>query len=249
MSFFGHLKKLIDTSVDEGISKKKDPAVAVRALVRDMKTHLSGARAAMAVLARDERRLRVELTKVKTEARSWHKKAEDALIAGDEALARKCLRNKLAAGRCYREIEIEHNKLVANSLKLKKCIGLLQVRLKEVTAREKAMFAKLRRIKRAEFLKTKFPMHKEMALKMALEEMDYDTERRLYASFLLEEDSLDRKFRELESNNVLLDDELKLLKESSLTNKCLTTRPKKTRKTVPRKAVTRKKIVRRKEVE
>ena len=216
MSFFGQLKKLINTKVDGGISQEKDPALAVRALVRDMKTHLSGARAAMAVLVRDERRLRVELGKVKVEGKTWHKKAEDALLAGDEPLARKCLRHKLAAGKCYREIEVEHSKLVANGTKLKKAISMLQVRLKEVTAREKAIFAKLRRIKRAEFLKTKFPMHKELALKMALEELDYDTERRLYSSFLLDEDSLDRKFRELESNNVLVDDELKLLKESSV---------------------------------
>jgi phage shock protein A len=215
MSFFGHLKKLINTKVGEGISKEKDPAVAVRTLVRDMKTHLSGAQSALVVLRRDEQRLRLDLVKIDTESKVWLKKAQDALVAGNEPLARQCLRHKLAAVKCYREIETEHKKLVSNLAKLEKGISLLQVRLKEVTAREKAMFAKMRRIKRAEFLQTKFPQHKELALKMALEELDYDTERRLHASFLLEEDALDRKFRELEANNVAVDDELKLLKKDS----------------------------------
>ena len=213
MSFLGHLKKLINTRLDEDVSSAEDPAVAVRSLVRDMREHLSGARAALSVMSRDERRLKAELVKLDRERKQWHKKAESALLSKDEQTARKCLRHKIAAQKCHDEIKIEHDKLAANCRKLDKAVRLLQERLKEATAREKAVLARIRRIKRAEFLKDRFPMHKELAIKMALEELDYDTERRLHASFLLEEDSLDRTFEELASDDMLVTRELKQLKK------------------------------------
>jgi len=213
MAFIGHLKKLIDTSVEQDVHKSTNPGLEVARLVREMKTHLSGARSALSVLVRDERRMKSELLKLNKEVVSWHKKAEEALDCGDEKSARKCLRYKIASRKCYREIAKEHSKLVNSCNSLKKTIHLLQQKLKEAMAREKMLRARLRRVKRVEFLKNKFPEHKEAAMKMALEELDYDTERRLYSSFILEEDSLERKFRELEADSTLVENEFKKLKK------------------------------------
>ncbi len=214
MSFLGQLKKLINASIDEDALAGKDPAVVVRTLVRDMQHHLSGARTALNLMSRDERKLKTELVKLQKERGQWHKQAERALLKGDEPEARKCLRHKIAAKKCYDEIEGEYKKLAASCEKLRKAIGLLQRRLKETTAREKAILSKIRRIKRAEFLKSKFPMEKELAVKMAMEELDYDSERRVYASFLLEGDALDKKFQEVSSDDVLITDELTKIRKN-----------------------------------
>lgn len=212
MSLFKRIKRLVGTKLDDDDGEHVDPAKRVRALVVEMSTHLSEARATLAVAVRDERRMERQLRIALAEVDRWQLNAKQALESGREDLAREALKRKLGAKKFLEELEVEHGKLKANVQRIKRYVVDLERKLREAQTRERLLLQKQRRIKQAEFLKERFPEHKQQLLRAALEDLGDDTDRIAHRTLLLEEDPLERRFKELENREELVDDELAELK-------------------------------------
>ena len=103
-------------------------------------------------------------------------------------------------------------KLKENVSRIKSFLADLESKLKQAQKRERILLQKQRRIRQAEFLKERFPEHKEQLLRAALDSLEDDTEKIAYENLLLEEDPLERRFKELEDKDDLVDGELENLK-------------------------------------
>jgi len=213
MSLLQRIKRLVGANLDDTASSEPDPAKRVRAMIVDMRTGVAEARATLALAVRDERRLERQIADATREVDRWHLNARHALEAKRDDLAREALKRKLGAKRFVDELVVEHEKLKHSVQTIKQVVVDLERRLREAQTRERVLLQKQRRLKQAEFLKERFPEHKHEILRAALEDLSDETERLTYDTLLLEQDPLEKRFRELEDRDDLVDDELADLKK------------------------------------
>mgnify|MGYP001555419098 CR=1 FL=1 len=212
MSFVKRFKRLLSAKVEEKVEKETDPAKRVRKLVCEMKAHVAEGRATLAIAVRDERRMERQVHGAKKEVERWHINAKQALEVNKESLAREALKRKLGAKKFLDDLLRELEKLRENVQTIKKFVIDLERKLKEAQTRERMLLQKQRRLKQANFLKERFPERKQELLRAALDSLEDDTDKLAYETLLLEEDPLEKRFRELEDREELVDDELAELK-------------------------------------
>ena len=214
MSFVKRFKRLLSANLEKKVEEQEelDPAKRVRKLICEMKAHVSEGRATLAIAVRDERRMERQVHSAKKEVERWHVNAKQALEVNKEKLAREALKRKLGAKKFLDDLLRELEKLKENVQTIKKLVLDLERKLKEAQARERILLQKQRRLKQANFLKEKFPERKQELLRAALDSLEDDTDKLAYETLLLEEDPLEKRFRELEDRDELVDDELAELK-------------------------------------
>ncbi|HLK91893.1 MAG TPA: PspA/IM30 family protein [Polyangia bacterium] len=94
MGILGRLSTLIKSNVNDAIDSMQDPGKEIDQMVRDMEDYARQARAEVARCIADERLLERRLQTIEGEIADWQKKAEMAIRAGDDALAKQALLRK-----------------------------------------------------------------------------------------------------------------------------------------------------------
>ncbi|ADY26347.1 phage shock protein A, PspA [Deinococcus proteolyticus MRP] len=103
MSIFDRLSRLIRANVNDMISKAEDPSLIIEQALRDMRAAYTDARREVAEAMSQSTKLEREAKTNETLSEEYNRKAEEALRAGSEDLAREALRRAqnhkdLAAG-------------------------------------------------------------------------------------------------------------------------------------------------------
>ena len=94
MGILGRLSSLIKSNVNDVIDSMQDPAKEIDQMVRDMEESARQARTEVAQCLAEEKRLQKRVADLEGEAADWVKRAETAVRAGDDALAKEALRRK-----------------------------------------------------------------------------------------------------------------------------------------------------------
>ncbi|WP_336776862.1 PspA/IM30 family protein [Paenibacillus sp. MMO-58] len=95
MGIFKRMKDLTKASVNEVLDKMEDPVVMLNQYLRDMESEIHQAEVTVAKQMANERRLKQRLDEAVRSIADRESKAEAALRAGQEELARKLLEEKL----------------------------------------------------------------------------------------------------------------------------------------------------------
>ena len=85
---------MIKSNVNDLVDSMQDPAKEIDQMVRDMEDSARQARTEVAECLGTEKRLQKRVTELEAEAAEWVKRAETAVRAGDDALAKEALRRK-----------------------------------------------------------------------------------------------------------------------------------------------------------
>jgi phage shock protein A len=144
MGILGRLSTLIKSNVNDAIDSMQDPGKEIDQMVRDMEDTARQARTEVAGCLADERRLERRLQAIGDEISDWQKRAETAVRAGDDGLAREALQRKT-------DQEAERGE-VAKALQeqgvyvdqLTAALKALDARLKDVKLRQGTLRAKAR---------------------------------------------------------------------------------------------------------
>ena len=138
------LSTLINSTVNDVIDSMQDPAKAIDQMVRDMEDSAKQARTEVAGCIAEEKRLERRVADLEGEVGDWERRAEQAVRASDDVLAKEALRRK-----AEKETERDETKKAAQEQsvyadQLAVALRALDARLKDVKLRQGTLRAKAR---------------------------------------------------------------------------------------------------------
>jgi phage shock protein A len=133
----------------------QDPAKEIDQMVRDMEESARQARAEVAQSRAGEKRLQKRVTDLENEAAEWVKRAETAVRAGDDELAKEALRRKAEkeAERIETQKAVQEQGVYADQLT--QALKALDARLADIKLRQGTLRAKARATKKGSPLSPK----------------------------------------------------------------------------------------------
>jgi phage shock protein A len=144
MGILGRLSTLVKSNLNDAIDSMQDPGKEIDQMVRDMEDYARQARAEVGRSIADERILERRLQTVEEEIVDWGKKAEMAVRAGDDGLAKEALsrRGEKEAERAETKKALQEQGVYADQLTA--ALKALDARLKDVKLRQGTLKAKAR---------------------------------------------------------------------------------------------------------
>jgi phage shock protein A len=136
---FSRMVCVLRAEVDDFLTRLEDPKKMVRQLVLDMEDTLDDAMAAVGRAVANEKMLEKQLSVKKEAEQVWQKKAESAMEAGEEELARKALLHNVAVTEVIASLEQGVGESREVSAVLKKRLGELKVKLASAKTRQASL--------------------------------------------------------------------------------------------------------------
>jgi phage shock protein A len=147
MGILGRLSTLIKSNLNDAIDGMQDPAKEIDQMVRDMEESARQARTEVATCMGEEKRLQKRVEQIDGEIKTWTDRAETAVRAGDDNLAKEALRRRgeKEAERAETQKSLQEQGVYVDQLTT--ALKALEARVKDVklrqgTLREKARAAK-----------------------------------------------------------------------------------------------------------
>jgi phage shock protein A len=132
MNLLERVLTLLRANLNTLVEKADDPEKVLRQLQLDMRNQLMQVKTQVATAIAESRKLQGRSKEKKTEAETWHKKAEQALQQDNEAAARSALtryNETMKLFQRYQQQQKEQEQLV---LTLKSVLGQLEAKIAEV---------------------------------------------------------------------------------------------------------------------
>lgn len=139
MSVFSRLTDIINSNINSLLDKAEDPEKMVRLIIQEMEETLVEVRTTSARAIADRKELERKRDWLLREAGEWERKAEVALKKDREDLARAALHEKKRAQDAVQAVEDELEALGESLAKLGEDVALLQAKIKDAKARQKAI--------------------------------------------------------------------------------------------------------------
>jgi phage shock protein A len=148
MGILGRLSTLIKSNLNDAIDGMQDPAKEIDQMVRDMEDSARQARTEVAQCMGEEKRVAKRLEALGEEIRTWGERAETAVRAGDDGLAKEALRRRAEkeAERAETQKSLQEQQVYVDQLTA--ALKALDVRVKDVKLRQGSLREKARATKR-----------------------------------------------------------------------------------------------------
>ncbi len=144
MGILGRLSTLIKSNLNDAINSMQDPGKEIDQMVRDMEDYARQARAEVGRSIADERLLERRQQVLEGEITDWQKRAETAIRAGEDALAKQALVRKAEKETERDEVKKSLQEQGVYADQLTAALKALEVRLKDVKLRQGTLKAKAR---------------------------------------------------------------------------------------------------------
>ncbi len=214
MSILSRISDLISANVNAMLDKAEDPEKMANEYLRQLTNELYEVRTGVAAAMADETRLEQRRIASQAEVTQWESKAEAALRAGDEELAKAALARKVHAQKLAEQYLAQEKAQEEQVNAMQEALVQLETRIAEVRAKKELIIAKKNRAQTQEALqRTAQSMGRISAIDKLeqLEEKVDDRVARAEAMAKLEQGSLEARFQNLEQQTAV-DSELAELK-------------------------------------
>jgi phage shock protein A len=142
MGIFSRFSDIINSNINAILDKAEDPEKMVRLIIQEMEETLVEVRTQSAKLIADKKELGRRSERLTKEAGEWERKAEIALSKDREDLARAALKEKTEALEAVESVASDLEQIEMNLKKLSGDISLLQQKLTDAKARQKALIVR-----------------------------------------------------------------------------------------------------------
>ncbi|MGQ9927335.1 MAG: PspA/IM30 family protein [Chloroflexaceae bacterium] len=214
MSILRRIGDLISANVNAMLDKAEDPEKMANEYLRQLTNELYEVRTNVAASMADEMKLEQRRIASQAEVTQWEAKAEAALRAGDEELARAAIARKVQAQKLAEQYLAQERAQEEQVNALQEALVQLETRIAEVRAKKELIIAKKNRAQTQEALqRTAHSMGRLSSIDKLeqLEEKVDDRLARAEAMAKLEQGSLEARFQNLEQQTAV-DSELAELK-------------------------------------
>lgn len=217
MGIFDRMSRLIRANVNDIIDNAEDPERMIDQILRDMQSNILTARSQVAAMIAQEKELESDLNETRELAAEWGQKAQRAVTAGKDDLAREALRRKRDNEENTRVYEQQHQAQLQTVEKLKSQLQQLESKYQQTLGQRDSLIARQRRAKAsqqvAEFTSSLSPLDASSELDR-MERKIRSTESQAAAIGEMESTSMDAQFRELDYD-IDIENELEALKSGS----------------------------------
>lgn len=143
-SIFKRIGDVLSANVNDLIDRVEDPERMVKQIIREIEENVAKARAGVIEAVASEKRLQKDLELARRAAVEWLAKAEEALQAGDEDLARNALETKQGHESVAKGLEPSWESARKASESLKAQLRMLEEKLEEALRKQGALVARQR---------------------------------------------------------------------------------------------------------
>ena len=147
MGIFSRLNRVIKSNVNELIDKMSDPAKEVDQLIVEMEDGLKEAKSEVLAAAAEAKKAEQRCRGIEEELTKWQSRAEQAVQAGDDSLARAALQQRMAKEGELRQAEQATQQQRARVTELKTSLKALDSKLKDVRLRKETIKQRARAAK------------------------------------------------------------------------------------------------------
>jgi len=145
MGIFSRLAKLIQSNLNDLISRSEDPEKMLNQVVLDMNNQLVEAKKQVAASIADEKRLAKQYEQEAANSQEWERRAMMALRAGNEPLAKEGLARKREHDELAATYRDQWTKQKAAVDQLKKALRLLSDKIEEAKRKRNVLVARKKR--------------------------------------------------------------------------------------------------------
>ena len=142
MGFFDRLSRLLRASLNDLVSKAEDPVKVLDQAMIDMQAELVKLRQAVATALASQRRLKSQADQAEGQAGHWLERAEQALRAGEEDLARQALTRRRASLETHQALAPQLEAATGQAEALKQSLLKLEGKLSEAKTRKNMLKAR-----------------------------------------------------------------------------------------------------------
>lgn len=204
MSIFGRIRDLLSANINAMLDSAEDPEKMANEYLRQLSNEEYEVKASVAQAMADATRLNRLEAQYMGDTESWDRKAEAALKAGDEALAKGALARKVQASKLFTEYTQQSDAQEEQVVKLQEALVALQTRIAETRAKRDLIVAKKNRAQTQEAIQRTVRRASEVSALDKLDQLEQRVDERLdraEAMSKLEGDTLENKFKDLERDS------------------------------------------------
>lgn len=141
---FSRMTDILKSNINEALDRAEDPEKMIRQMVREMEEAVSKATASVGTAVANQKRLERQYKEKEDQVGEWQGKAERAVEAGEDDLARRALERKGLLQEAARELKpaLEESQQAANQLRLQ--LRELKTKLEEARTRQGTLVARHR---------------------------------------------------------------------------------------------------------
>jgi len=209
MGIFSRLGTLIKSNLNDLISKAEDPQKMLNQIVVDMQNQLVEAKKQVAVSIADQKRLEKQRDEQSELSKEWERKAMLAVRAGDDTLAKEALRRKTEHDNQLGEF-VKQSDLQKQAVdKLKEQLRTLNDKIEEAKRKKNILIARQKRAEAQRAIQdtmrglsdtSAFDTFERMSQRV--DQIEAEAEASTELGGELAGDTLQQKFKELESGSV-----------------------------------------------
>lgn len=201
MSIITRVRDLLSANINAMLDSAEDPEKMADEYLRQLTNELYDAKTSVAAAMADANRLNARETQYQAETEQWASKAEAALRANNEMLAKAALSRKVEASKLAKQYTEQSNAQDEQVELPQKALIQLETRIAETKAKKELIVAKKNRAATQEAIQRTV---RGLGNINAMDKLDQLEERvddrlaRADAMSKLESDTLENKFRDLE---------------------------------------------------
>lgn len=214
MGILDRVSQLVRANVNDMLDRAENPEKMIDQILRDMQTNIGEARKAVAAMIAQEKELEVDLNQTRKLSAEWQKKAERAVGAGKDDLAREALRRKKDNDENAAVYEQQLGVQEQAVTKLKTQLQQLEAKYQATLSQRDSLIARQRRAEAQRKVTATISTFSPMDPTADLERMERkirSNEAQAAAELEMQDTSLDAQFSELDYDTTI-EDELAALK-------------------------------------
>lgn len=142
MGLFQRVSDILSANLNDLVDRYEDPEPLLRQAIREMETAVGQASDDAVKVLAGEKLLARQLEAERKEAARWQGRAQRAVAAGDDPLARRALNRKAEHARVIAALEDECERTGATARQLRRQIDAMRVRLGEARRKLAALIAR-----------------------------------------------------------------------------------------------------------
>jgi phage shock protein A len=135
---------ILKANINDLLNRAEDPEKMIRQMILEMEEAVNKATASVGTAVANEKRLERQYMEKTDQVDSWQKKAELAVEAGEDDLARRALERRGTLEQACGDLEAALEESRRTSEQLKQQLGQLKAKLDEARTRQGALIARRR---------------------------------------------------------------------------------------------------------
>lgn len=214
MGIFNRVSDVIKANINDLLDRAEDPEKMIKQMVLEMEESVNKATLSVAQSIANEKQLQRRLEKERANVNDWQSKAEQAIGAGRDDLAKAALEKKIIAQKNVNDLEPTFQTAKATAERLKSQLDELRKKLDEARSRQNTLIARSNAAKAEKQLNQAMSgtgsdaFSKFEKMENKVEQMEAEAEA--FGELNGSDKSLEEEFANLSNPN--LDDELAKLK-------------------------------------